>query len=697
MMRLGRTILAITATTLLARAAAAPEQEKPKDVGLLERASARLAQIDVTVSGPKEAIANLTAADFVVKLNDKAVSGLLVDALCSGPTPAPRVPALPPPAGDATAPPPEEPRPAPASYLLYFDQPHLTQTGRRASIDAAREMLPKLMAGGNRAMLVSNAQSLNVLVPMTDDVAKLDAALVAMIDDIHNFDPYAMTEENRLAEVLGEISFRLDRAMQMARTYAQEERKRQERDLNRLRMVIGRLAEVDPPKAAIYFADTMRQNPGEHYLAFFGSSALTDRNGVPTAAAADVQLASSTGALPLDRVVNEASAYGVRFYTVEGQGLAGPTTFIQASGSASTMGSSPNQASPQLNNQRIRDSQATLVTMAAETGGRHFLNGVSAARMATQIVDDLSCVYLLSFDPRGWPEDSPLGVYVAVHRPKVKVTARGRLVIQSESARLTSRVLSAYAAPTTGVAGVELKVGLIPVGYQRGRFQARVQVSLPPSGIPGTTWDLGASLVSRGAVAQDGSGRISVANAGVPIAWEKDMEFAPGDYTLVAVAHETTTDEIGQKEVSGSWPKLDDELAAIGPISITQPAKGGFLRNGSAHTTGALVLAEPDPFRGDAAAAVIALVCRAKDQKKPLHVVRTLIGDTETPVGAADIDLGEERCAQIRDLIPPKTLGPGTYRFVVAVSSSGQELARAERKFAVPEPDPALTTARHAP
>jgi VWFA-related protein len=693
MTRPGRALTVALSIALGAPLGAAPESEPPKDVGLMERTSARLAQIDVTVSGPKDAIAGLTAADFEVRLNDKLVRNVIVDALCSetgasraAATPAPTdAPAAEAPA-TASSPPavpavPSE-RASTVSYLLYFDQPHLTQAGRRASIDAAREMMPKLMAGGNRAMVVSNAKSLKVLVPLTEDESKIDAALATMIGDVTDFDPFAMTEENRLAEVIGEIDNRLDRALALAKRYAQEERSRQERDLNRLRMVIGRLAEVDPPKAVLYFADNMRGNAGEHYLSFFSSSVLSDPNGVPTSAAADVQLAASTGALPLDGVINEASADGVRFYTVEGQGLLGPTTFIQAKNAGMVKHGS---AGVLLSTQRIKDSQATLVTMAAETGGRHFLNGITPAKMSAQILDDLSCVYLLSFDPRGWPEDKPLAVSVVVKRPKVKATARGRLVIQSDSSRLTARVLSAYAAPTANASPVNLRIGLIPVGYEKGRYQARVQVSVPPSRIPGTTWDLGASLVSNGAVVQAGSGRVSVANPGVPVVWEKDMEFSPGDYELVAVAHETTTDELAQRELTGAWPRIDDELAFVAPIAVSQPAKGGFLRDGNAKTSGALVIPEGELLRGDLPTALITLVCRAKDEKKPLHVERTLIGETETPVGKDDIDMGQDRCAQVRDLIPRKTLGPGSYRFVVDVSSGGTDLTRTERKFVVPD------------
>jgi hypothetical protein len=103
-----------------------------------------------------------------------------------------------------------------------------------------------------------------------------------------------------------------------------------------------------------------------------------------------------------------------------------------------------------------------------------------------------------------------------------------------------------------------------------------------------------------------------------------------------------------------------------------------------------VIVAENEPLQAAAPTAVIALVCRAKDQKGPLHVVRTLVGETETPVGATDLDSSKDRCAQVVDLIPPKMLGAGRYRFIVTVSSDGNELTRGERALVVPEtPSPA--------
>jgi VWFA-related protein len=677
------------------RAADPPQApaETPKDVGLVEQASTRLAQLDVTVTGPKGATQGLTADDFEVRINHKLITKLFVDDLCVAPE-TPRVataPVTPAETPVKTQPETQVPRPSVATYLLYFDMVHLTQPGRRDAIDAAREMIPKLLAGGNRAMVIASAADLKTVVPLTSDVARLEDGLAKMVDDNTTFDTYASLEEDRMADLIRELDKSIDSALALAGRYASEERWKQEKELRRLSMVLGRLTEFDSPKSVLYFADTMRQNAGEHYLSFFGSTVLTDANGKGPADAQAVMANAAMGALPLDSVMNEASGLGIRFYTIEGQGMTGENTYIQSRSSPSGGGGgNPNRlgnnAASNLNHQRTRDAQTTLGSLAAETGGRSFINGVTPAKMAAQILGDMSCVYLVSFDPAGFPQDKALMVSVDVKRPNVKSTTRGRLVIQSDATRLTARVLSAFTAPgAAGASESSLRVGVIPISYTDGHFNARVQVAVPGTSVPVTTWDLGASLVSQGIVRQDGSGRIQVSLANTPVIYETDMDFAPGDYDLVAVAHEVRTDTVASKEVHGNWPKLDAELVTLGPIAVSQLRAGGFLRNGKSRTQGAVVVAEDETLRGDSPTAVITLVCRAKDQKRPLKVVRTLVGETATPVGSSDLDLTSDRCGQIVDLIPPRMLGSGTYQFIITVTSDGNELARGTRTMVVPE------------
>jgi VWFA-related protein len=686
----GRAIAVLLVGLLIPLAPLASEADATRDSGLVEHATSRLAQIDVTVSGAGRSAEGLRAEDFELKLNDKLVEGLIVDDFCHPPAGDDLPPAEPAPpssrAGDAA--PALAKRTPSTTYLLYFDMGHLTVPGRQDSIDSAREMLPSLLTGGRRAMIVANAAELKTIVPLTSDVKKLDTALAALRNDIHTFDPYAAHESQRMTEILriladptlgGTIP-----ALKMARQYAKEERWRQQRDLRRLSMVLGRFAEIDPPKAVLYFADTMRQNAGEHYLAFFGGTQFVNSNGVPVPEADGIQLDAATGALELDRVINDAGAVGVRFYTIEGQGMTGETSPIEARGSAAVGGNGP---PPTVNSQHLRDSQGTMVSLAAETGGRAFLNGVTPRRMASDISSDLGCVYLLSFDPRAFRQDQPLAVSVVVKRPGVKVSARGRIVIQSEPVRRTQRILSAFTDPSGGAApsAKAIHLGVIPISYESGKFKARVQVVVGGSVVPSTTWDVGASLVSRGVVRQDGSGQVQILHPNTPVIFEQDMEFAAGEYDLVAVAREEQTDTVISTEAHRVWPALSTDAPTVGPVAVSQPQAGGFLRNGAKGTQGAVVVAEDQPLRAESPTAVITLVCGAKGSKNRVTATRTLIGETETPVGATEIDFGTQRCAQVLDLIPAKTLGPGSYRYVVSVGANGAELARAERALLVPE------------
>jgi hypothetical protein len=54
-------------------------------------------------------------------------------------------------------------------------------------------MLPTLLTGGNRAMIVAAARELRTVAPMTGDLAALDASLAAMVNDMRDFDPAERT------------------------------------------------------------------------------------------------------------------------------------------------------------------------------------------------------------------------------------------------------------------------------------------------------------------------------------------------------------------------------------------------------------------------------------------------------------------------------------------------------------------------
>jgi VWFA-related protein len=633
----------------------------PLPSGPTETAEVHLAQIDVTVYGPPEAVSSLTADDFALQIQLTKVRSFTVDRLC------PEVSA------------PDAPAASAPTYLFYFDQPHLTFAGRANAIDIARELVATLVDHGARAMIVSNARSVVIVAPLTSDRALLIQALERLENDRTQWDDYAETESLRVAEVTRELNEmqNYDRAVVRARHYQLEERVRSDRDLRRLAATLSQLTEATPPKAVIYFADTMRSNAGEHYMAFFGRQQRGSQLG-------PMPLDSEAAQLALDRVLNEAAANGIRIHTVEAQGLV-LTTDREVQTPLGMLNGGTIASSSRL---RTSDAHRTLEGLAAESGGQSFLHGISPAKIGERLASDASCVYLLSFDPTGFAEDEPLRVSVAVRRPGVTQRTRGRLVVASASSRLTSRILRAFAAPDSIADPFEVRTGLIPTGYKDGRYAALLQVAIPGSALTGAAWDLGATLVQREKVRGRAAGHIASNTPGVPVILESEIEIPAGAYDLVAVAHEDRTGLVASSSLKLDWPALKEAHAGIGPIAVVQPVVGAFLRGDATRKSGSVIARDGDPVDPSRPTAVVTVVCPAGNKEATRIVERVLTGPTLHEFPPQDMT-GEAACVQLRDVVPSNTLRGGPYRYVLRVVAGEETLAEATREFVVVTGEPA--------
>jgi len=670
-----------TAALLAALGLAAQE---PRDSGLVEETGRRLIQLDVTASGPREAIAGLLAADFELAVGGRAIERFTVDDLCDLPGPAADREAT----GSAETPraavrAPVAPR-AVATYLFYFDQSQLTLGGRQQALALARELIPKLIVDGNRGIVISAGREVRAYGTMTDDPSALLRAVEEVARDRSQWDPQTVfgDEETRIEEVVGRLNRgELDAARSLAAHYQSQESWHTDRTLRLFSLALGRLADVNPPKAALYFADTMRSNAGDHYLSFFG--AHDARPPSPFAAHHSFQ-----------RVIEEASSLEIRLYTVQAQGLV-------ASSSRTTVTDSvrAGNASASYNSQRIRDAQDSLVGLAQETGGEAFLNGVPAAKIAGKIRDDLSCLYLISFDPEGLPQNQHLPVSLRTGRKKVALQVKGVLVIQSDERRRSSRLLAAFATPDSVTSEVPLAGSIIPTGFADGKFTALVQIAVPGAPLSAAVWDLGMSLVSRGRVREDAAGRVSVTRAGVPVVFEAQMSFGPGPFELISVAHEATADTVSTTRVEGEWPDPAAAAATIGPIAVLQPVEAAFSREGQIRSSGSRALGPHEVGATDRPTALVGIVCRGAGHKA-LRLERELAGDSAADFPSLALELEDEPCALFVDQIPARTMSEGAFRYEVRVLTGDAELAAARREFQVAMPAgavPAGAAPRRAP
>jgi VWFA-related protein len=603
------------------------QTDRPKNPGLVEHVQRRLAQIEVSLSGARDRTTGLTAEQFDVTIDGKDVVPIAIDSLCPASS-------MPPSAAEPTTP------VLPTTYLFYFDQRNMTLHGRTNSIDTAAAMIPRLIQGGNKGAIVSSGKRVVTLAPFTNRSDVLLAALDRLRDDFANFDDYTQAETDRRLAI--------DRAMRppqipidacpLARTYQREEQRRAERALEVFVGVLGRFGGVDAPKVAVYFADTLRDQPGHQYISMVGRSC--------EASVSDTQLS-------FRQLHQGAAANGVKLYAVEAQGLVALSSSIRRGVDADVSAH--------------RSAQGGLKTLTLETGGNAFLNGASADSIVGSMERDSACLYLLNFEPGSFPQDKPLDVSVGVKVRGVTTRTQTRIVIQSDSARRMSTLLGAFMAPDSVHDALPMRGGIVPLDVQRGRLHALVQASVYATEIAqGEEWDAGMSMVSSGKVPAQASGRIAVDKVGETIVIESEMDLQPGAYEIALVAMETVAGRVATGRIMGTWPGTFD-ATRIAPIAVLQPTDGAFLRDGKVRHSGSLVIAGDQSARIGRAAAIVGLVCQTGKSQIGARVHRVLTGGSETTFPPIEISFKDAPCAQVRDVIPANTLGAGRFTYTITV------------------------------
>jgi len=608
MLRLG-----LAAAILLA---AAPESGRPVDLGVTEETGTSLAQIEVTLTGPPQALARVEAGSFELALGIHDVAHLLVDGSCAAPEAADVLPTE------------SFPR-RPTTWMLYFDQPHLTVTGRTRALEIAREVLPRLFMAGDRVTVVANGTRLVTAQPLTSDLGDALATLDRLKLDFTQLDPRLLAQATnldlmrRVATTRGAGPSTGMALFGMGRSVIMEEEWTLRRDWTRLKLALRRLADVEPSRATLYFADTIYRNLGEAVEFEF------------------------------ERVVREAAALGIRVYAME-------PVMLGAANAA---------------------SQKTLQSLASQTGGQAFIRGATADRVVQGIREDQGCRWLLSFDPEGLPLDKPMEVFVRVNVPNVRVHAPAKFEIQNPRRRATTRLMAQFSLDERTAS--PLRSGLVPLAWKNGKYAALLQVTAPGMDLPSVTWDLGASLVEMGRVGAETSARTRVGGKGIPVTLEAMVELKAGSFEVAAVAREVTTDRVISYHTEGAWPEPDDVFAVVVPPVVLQPGAGAFTRDGGTRKSGSLLHGMDDPLDPSRPTALVALICRPRHARAPLDVTRVLDGVSSVEFSPLALDLGGERCGQVRDMIRAKTLGPGRYQYRILVRQKGSVIGSGETSFVV--------------
>ena len=558
-----------------------PDEETPRPSRIVEQAESSLAQLDITLLGPPERIAEVTRDDLVIRLQGEKIPEFTLDRHCD---PGSLVERSRPrrrkadSVGDSTAATATPPR---GSYLLFFDQQQLTQSGRHQALRLARDLVVDLAGPESRVMLVSNAAELKVIQPFTNDTTTLLDGLDRLAADRRQWDWVAEGEEIRVGEVIRALNDAddLHRAIGLARDHQKEELWRANRSFRRLGISLAPLKDGPSPRAVLYFADTLRSNPGHHYLSFLGSSVQREHSALGL-----VGTGAETGGLAYNDVVNTAAANGIRVYMIQSEGLVSGSDRTRITSRAAAVTLSVGNSSMV----RVRDTQKTMRNMAAETGGEAFLNGVQSHTILSRIDEDASCLFVVSIPTKDLPLDRPMRVDVDFRKAGVTSRVRGRLVLQSAKSRQRSRLLQAFSAPGTLSDPLDIEAGVIPLGYEEGGFRGLLQIRIPAVAFPGSRWDVGASVVNRQRVREEMSRQVTLTRPGLPLVVEHEITFRPGDSKVVAVVQEATTGLVASREFVVNWPNLRSGAPGLGPVAVLQPLQAAFIRGEETRGEGSL-------------------------------------------------------------------------------------------------------------
>ncbi len=676
-----------------------PAKPAPVDPGLSEHAESRLVQFEVRVTKHGTGVPGLGASDLDIELGGKTLRRFTVDDMCLD-------------RGRAAA--------RPGSFIFYFDDPELTQEGRLRAVEIARLVAPMLIAGGHDVMVLQNGKVLRKQAGWSRDPAAIAAALDRIAADAGRSDYLQVAADGRGTENLiddaHQTVFAGERAresymedaleheyndarpapdatalscpaaleqsrkspspnggarqdMLLARTMnqmgdqeifglihhldntVQSELQRTGRDLDRLRGAVRALTLRESPKGIVYFADMLRNDPGGsmqrqlEQIHDFTDRNMDDRG--PSVGRRDLASTSTwTSDVAIRSVVNEAALSGARFYAVEGRGLMATTDWI-------------------------RTAQDTMVGLAAETGGASFVNGPAASVVANGIQADQACWYLVSFDPKGWDTDRPMSLEVFPKKPGLRVSTRSSLVIPSAARLNETRLLAAYFGDSGS--SRSLDVSVYPVGGTADRLNALVQVVLPePGPASDASWNVGISVVSKGAVVAQRSGRIAAAKGGPAPVYQSSLSIPAGPYEVVAVAQDAAGDSIASGRLPGAWPAATGAHIGLSKPVLAQPRTGGIVVRGAGETIDPRV---PTAF--------VTAACLDASGAGALRAERSIAGETTVSFSPMDLSADEGRCVQIRDLVAPGSFGAGRLTYTVHILSGDAEVATEEMKFDV--------------
>lgn len=563
--------VAVIATVLVGAPMRPQAQQAP-----VFRAALSMVSVDVVVRDRSgNVVRGLTQNDFTImedgrpqevrtfifqEISEKALAATSVDLLQGveekvlESTPRPATPAAPTPMRS-------EELAGRRLVILLFDTSSMSPEDTQRSVDSAREFVAKDMTTADLVAVATVSSVLNVLRDFTADRALVTEALnlLAYSDGTDVPPPSASTAatDDAAAAATEEV---------VDPDAAELEMFNNDLRLRALRTLAESLAPIEQKKAILYFSGGMQRSGQDN----------------------QVELRSA---------INAAVRSNVSIYPIDTRGLQAVVPggdARQASGRGQGMFSGRGMAQQFA---RLSASQDTLVSLAADTGGRAFTDSNNFGEAFARVRRDMSAYYLLGYSSTNTTKDGRFRrIQVRAKNPEYRVEARAGyyadrdFVHTSKADRETLLEEQLYAA----VSLTDLPV-IASASYFRlaaDKYYVPLAVSVPGSAVPVTeglkeiTLDVLAMVTDERGMPV---GRLRQTMklpagtektlAGKQILYQSGMTLPPGRFAVKAVVRENATGLMGSFEAAVTVPELKSQALKVSSVILSTQVQPGTGRS----------------------------------------------------------------------------------------------------------------------
>jgi len=443
--------------------------------------------------------------------------------------------------------------------VLLFDVSSMQPDDIQRAVDSGLDWVDKSMSNADLVALVTIGSRLNVLTDFTSNHEDLTAALHTLgytegtAVDVAAF-ATAATDEAAASTSVDDPS----QADSTTETDALEEFNNDVR-LRAMKTVCDTLSPIQQKKAVLYFSAGMNRAGDDN----------------------QIELRSAT---------NSCNRGNVSIYPVDSRGLQAAV----AGGGASRRGGG-GQALFNGSNARgisqLSRSQDTLVTLAADTGGRAFTDSNDFSGAFTRVQRDLAAYYLIGYTSNNNAQDGRyrrIQVRLSKEHANLRVEARDGYYANRSFANTNRRDREAQLTDqlTAAVSSTDLPM-VVGTGWFRqaaDRFFVPIAMVVPGSSVPVPQTGKTVTLDVRGQVRDEQGRTLSSLKAtlelpvpgpdaetlaGRQVMYQSSVVLPPGRFSVKLVARENTGGAIGSFEAPIVVPRLRDDAMKVSSVVLS--------------------------------------------------------------------------------------------------------------------------------